>query len=143
MQLSSVNLKPALREISPDWTRDVFLSERAVEEIREIFEDDNFSTENRYLMLAHHFLAFLTVFAGNHWFAQRADHEFVGFKFGDPTDTPEGLCLYEHRFVMRRDGMGEKMQISIVSAKEGYLTEEYHIGQAIEIAKMIAAHTSE
>ena len=139
MELSNINLKPSLQQISPDWTRDVFLSERAVDEIREIFEGDNFSAENQHLMLGHHFLAFLTVFANNNWFAQMADHEFVGFKFGDPSDTAEGLCAYEHRFVMRRDGYGAGMKISIVSTKEGYLTEQYHIGQAIEIAKIIEA----
>ena len=139
MQLSTVNLKPYLLDASPDWKRDVFLSQRAVAEMKGIADGAEMSEEIAYRMLTCHFLAFLTVFANNNWFAQRADHEFVGIKFGDPSDSIEGMCSYEHRFVMRRDGMGDKMQISIVSEKEGYLSEQYHIGQAIEIAKMIEA----
>ena len=139
MQLSTVNLKPYLLDACPDWKRDVFLSERAVAEINEIIKDTGVYEEIAYRALTCHFLAFLTVFANNNWFAQMADHEFVGIKFGDPSDTVDGLCAYEHRFVMRRDGTGEKMKISIVSEKEGYLTEQYHIGQAIEIAKMMEA----
>ena len=38
MQLSAVNLKPYLLDASPDWKRDVFLSQRAVAEMKGIAE---------------------------------------------------------------------------------------------------------
>ena len=140
MQLSTVNLKPHLSEVSPGWTRDVMLSERAVEEIQQIAADGKVPMELALGVLACHFTAFLNVFANNHWFSQIADHDFVGFKCSNPDQPNDDSCSDERHFVMRRDGYGEKLQISIVSVHEGYLTEQYHIGQAIEIAKMIAAN---
>lgn len=137
MQCSAVNLKPHCQLASSNWTRDVILSEKALAEVNAISQRHELTSEVAQALLSCHFIAMLTCFAHSEWFARNADHWFTGFKFGAPDDTPEGLCEYEYGFVMRRDGRGEAMKITIVSESEGYLTPEYYVEHAIEIARMI------
>ena len=138
MELSNVNLRPICEGATKhQWKRDVFLSEAAKAQVEEVARTYGLELWMAHEMLACHLLGFLTAFSNNEWFAHEYDHWFTGFKFGDPRDTGEGLCEYEYGFVMRRDGRGDKMYLTIVTEAEGYLTQEYHIAQAIEIGKMM------
>ena len=138
MELSNVNLRPICESATKkQWRRDVFLSKAAEAQVQEIARTYGMELWMAHDMLACHLLGFLTAFANNEWFARHADHWFTGFKFGEPGDTPEGMCEHEYGFVMRRDGSGEKMYLTIVTESEGYLSQDYHIGQAVEIGKMM------
>ena len=137
MQCSNINLRETLQSIEPTWQRDVILSEAAVSELEAASREHKIASDVAYRALASSFLRFLSMFANNSWFNQYSDHWFTSFKLDDLSTTSDEACVFEHGFVMRRDGNGRFLRFTIVSESEGYLSQDYHAELASELGKII------